>query len=199
MTPGRSTIALMVTGTVAVVASAAVAGEGVPSWEAGLFRAVRGDPRRPTSQVLTAVLFAPMQLGAAAAPPLVAAAAARAGLPRRSALGVAVCGLGAWWAGKGVKDLVGRKRPHHLVPGATVAPGGSRDGLGFVSGHAAVAAATATVLGPVLPRGWRWVTPLLVGVIGLARVQNGSHLPLDVVGGAGLGVVLGAAWRLAVG
>ncbi len=36
-------------------------------------------------------------------------------------------------------------------------------------------------------------------VVALARVHIGAHLPLDVVGGAALGVVLGAAWHLAVG
>jgi membrane-associated phospholipid phosphatase len=187
-------IALVVTGAAAVVVSGAAARKGVPRWETDLFRKVRGTPR-----ALTAVLFLPMQLGAAAAPPLVGGAAAWVGLRRRSALGVAVCGLGAWWAGKGVKWVVGRKRPHHLVPGATVAAGGSRDGLGFVSGHAAVGAATAVVLTPVLPRRWRLLPAALVAVISFARVQNGSHLPLDVVGGVGLGMVLGGGWRLAAG
>jgi hypothetical protein len=31
-----------------------------------------------------------------------------------------------------------------------------------------------------------------VAVVGFARIQNGSHLPLDVVGGVGLGLLLGA-------
>ena len=153
------------------------------------FRRVRG-----THPAVTAGLFVPMQLGAGAAPVVVAVAAVAVGLPRRTAVGVAVTGLGAWWAAKGVKHVVARSRPLALVPGATVAPGGSRDGLGFVSGHAAVAAATATVLTPALPPRWRPVPAVLAAVISAARIQNGSHLPLDVIGGAGLGLVLGGGW-----
>ena len=181
-------------GVFAVAVSAVSAREGVPPWETDWFRAVRG-----TAPAATAALFLPMQLGAAAAPPVVAVAAARLGLRRPAALGIAVTGLGSWWAGKGVKRLVGRGRPHLLVPGATVAVGGSRDGLGFVSGHAAVSAATATVLVPELPVRWRWLPPVVAVLVSVARVQNGSHLPLDIVGGAGLGLALGGAWRLLVG
>jgi undecaprenyl-diphosphatase len=183
-----------VAGVTAVAVSAVSAREGVPQWETDGFRTVRATP-----PALTAALFLPMQLGAAAAPPIVGVVAARLGLRRPAALGLAVTGLAAWWAGKGVKRLVGRGRPLLLIPGATVAVGGSRDGLGFVSGHAAVSAATATVLMPELPARWRWLPRVVAVLIGVARVQNGSHLPLDVVGGAGLGLALGGAWRLLVG
>jgi glycosyltransferase 2 family protein len=68
-------------------------------------------------------------------------------------------------------------------------------GAGYVSGHTAVAFALATVVAPLVPRGWRWAPFALAAVVGLSRIYFGAHLPLDVIGGAGLGVVCGAvAW-----
>jgi undecaprenyl-diphosphatase len=50
-----------------------------------------------------------------------------------------------------------------------------------------------------LPRRWRPVAWALAGVVALARVYVGAHLPLDVVGGAALGVVVGTLTRWAFG
>jgi membrane-associated phospholipid phosphatase len=33
----------------------------------------------------------------------------------------------------------------------------------------------------------------------VARMYSGAHLPLDVVGGAGLGLLTGTPWRWALG
>jgi undecaprenyl-diphosphatase len=73
------------------------------------------------------------------------------------------------------------------------------DGLGFVSGHAAVSFALATVLAPSLPRSWRTAVFADAVLVGLARMYAGAHLPLDVVGGAGVGILTGIALRLALG
>jgi undecaprenyl-diphosphatase len=68
-------------------------------------------------------------------------------------------------------------------------------GAGYVSGHTAVAFALATVVAPLVPRGWRWAPFALATVVGLSRIYFGAHLPLDVIGGAGLGLVCGVvAW-----
>ena len=74
-------------------------------------------------------------------------------------------------------------------------PGGTGSGAGYVSGHAAVAAATAACLWPALAPAARAAAVGLVAVVGFARMQNGSHLPLDVVGGAGLGTLLAGLGR----
>ena len=67
-------------------------------------------------------------------------------------------------------------------------------GLGYVSGHTAVAFALATVLAPSLPRSWRRSAVFAAAsVVGFARIYSGAHLPLDVVGGAGLGLLCGHA------
>jgi undecaprenyl-diphosphatase len=146
---------------------------------------------------LTGVLWAPMQLGAAASPFVIAGVLAATRREPWLPIGIAATGLGSWFAAKGVKLVLRRGRPSELVAEANVRVGASRTGLGFVSGHAAVAASLATVLWPVVPStAGRLGLVAGAAVIGLARVQNGSHLPLDVVGGFALGSVLGHAWGL---
>lgn len=77
--------------------------------------------------------------------------------------------------------------------------GAAAGGLGFVSGHAAVVALLVIVTTPYLGRRGRVVAGLLAGAVCLARVYVGAHLPLDVVGGAALGVAVGAGMRLVFG
>jgi undecaprenyl-diphosphatase len=63
--------------------------------------------------------------------------------------------------------------------------------LGFVSGHTTVAFAVATALLPVLPLRGRVIAYALATVVGIARIVYGEHFPLDVVGGAALGIMCG--------
>jgi membrane-associated phospholipid phosphatase len=71
-------------------------------------------------------------------------------------------------------------------------------GFGFPSGHTALAFAVAAVLHPLLPPRARWVVWLLAGAVGLARMYVGVHWPMDVVGGAALGLLIGGAAGLLV-
>jgi undecaprenyl-diphosphatase len=105
----------------------------------------------------------------------------------------------AFWSAKLVKATVARGRPALLINEFTLRENAS--GLGYVSGHAAVAFALAAVLAPSLPRRWRPVAIGLASIVALARVYSGAHLPLDSVGGAGLGVLAGtlARWALGLG
>lgn len=97
----------------------------------------------------------------------------------------------AWALAKIVKELVGRGRPADFFASIDVRESGV-NGLGFVSGHSAVAFAAATVIAVYVPRKWVAVPFVLAGVTGLSRIYYGAHLPLDVVGGAGLGIACGA-------
>ncbi|HWD45825.1 MAG TPA: phosphatase PAP2 family protein, partial [Actinomycetota bacterium] len=102
------------------------------------------------------------------------------------AANLAITGIGVWLVAKWIKQEVGRGRPADLLPDVTIR-GNPDSGLGFVSGHAAVAVAIATLIAPYLGRRARWVAFAVAGLVCVSRMYVGVHLPLDVVGGAALG------------
>jgi glycosyltransferase 2 family protein len=97
-----------------------------------------------------------------------------------------------------VKQFVQRGRPQTLLEDVYIFDIPDR-GLGYVSGHSAVAVALATVANPFLGRRARRVAWTLAGLVCVARIYVGSHLPLDVVGGAALGWAAGALVLLVFG
>jgi glycosyltransferase 2 family protein len=140
-----------------------------------------------------------MQAGNGAAGPVLAAVVLAIGGRRRwrPAFDLAVTGVLAWVAAKVVKSIIQRPRPGGLLD--DVRRFGSDEGLGFVSGHAAVAAALAAAAAPYLVRSLRravWVVPWVVGI---ARIYFGAHLPLDILGGVALGWMIGAGLHYALG
>jgi membrane-associated phospholipid phosphatase len=102
-----------------------------------------------------------------------------------------------------VKQLVERERPGTSICDLDETCGRFRDvpleGLSFVSGHAVISWAVATLLWPYLPGRWRWVPVGVAALNSVARVYLGAHNPLDVVGGGAIGIALGAALTMAVG
>jgi undecaprenyl-diphosphatase len=82
-----------------------------------------------------------------------------------------------------LKAAIGAKRP--AEPNALITIPHSHS---FPSGHAATAFAAATVLSALLPRGAPGFL-VLAAAIGYSRIYVGVHWPLDVVGGAVVGVV----------
>ena len=186
---------------VRVVLGLAVVGIGVliaqrgqlPVLERDLFRLVNDLPAG-----IFPVAWAVMQLGNVVAVPTVAALAA---VTRRyrMARDLLLSGLLAYGLADLVKALVGRERPAGLPVGAVLHEG-AVDGAGFVSGHAAVAAALATAAAPYLGRRSRRTVWALAWTVAITRVYVGAHLPLDVVCGAAAGWAVGSLvhWVLGV-
>lgn len=177
-----------------LAATSAVAANGLPAWEVSLFTRLHQVPR-----FVDFALWPPMQLGSAWAPPAVAATAWWLTRSWRPTAGALVAGWGGWWLAKGLKAGIDRGRPYELLGPDVMRPTAPHEGLGFVSGHATVAFACAAILSPYLSRRWRVVGYGLASTVALSRVVVGAHFPLDVVGGAALGLLLAYLWHLAVG
>jgi membrane-associated phospholipid phosphatase len=116
----------------------------------------------------------------------------------RMTLVVGLAGLGAYALARAGKQLIGRGRPGDIFHDLHI-----RDvdatGLGFPSGHAAVAAALVVAALPYLVGRWRWALLVIPPFMAFARVYVGAHLPLDVVSGAAIGTATASALHLALG
>jgi undecaprenyl-diphosphatase len=189
----------LVGGTLVAVASGLVASSGeVPGWEQGIFHAINDLPDilRPLMYLfqLAGLLFVPIGVAVVAA------------LFRRFRLALALVllvPLKLFVEKQVVKQLVERQRPGTSICNLDPTCGNFRsvpmEGLSFVSGHAIIAGGVATLVWPYLPGRWRWVPVVIALLNAVARVYLGAHNPLDVVGGAAIGVALGGLLTLVVG
>jgi undecaprenyl-diphosphatase len=143
------------------------------------------------------LIWAVMQLGNIVVVPIAAAAAA-ATRRWRLAAGMLIGGLATYLLAKVVKGVVGRGRPDALLDEVHIR-GAAAGGRGYVSGHAAVATLLAALAWPYLGRRGRIAVVVLACLVALARVYVGAHLPLDIIGGAGLGLAIAGAIRLLLG
>jgi membrane-associated phospholipid phosphatase len=188
----RDAVWLAVGALVLVLSAVPVREHSITALERSTFRLVNGVPGLPFTPV-----WLLMQAGNIAAVP-VAAAAALAARRVRLAGGLLLAGALTYVGAKVVKQVVTRGRPSTLVADVHF-HGAVARGLGFVSGHAGVVVALGVVAFPSLGRRARWAVVALAAFVCLARVYVGAHLPLDVVGGAGLGLLVGATVRLTLG
>ncbi len=106
-------------------------------------------------------------------------------------LTVAAAGLSADALSLALRQLIGRDRPFvtYPEPRPLVHPPSSGS---FPSGHASAAFACATVIA--------WASPrlavgayVLAALVAWSRVYVGVHYPLDVLGGAALGILVATA------
>ena len=104
-------------------------------------------------------------------------------------LAVAVAEL----ATRGLKDVFDVERPSSRYAEPKPLVPAPHDGA-FPSGHAATSFAAATILTAARPR-WGPLWFLLALAVGFSRVYVGVHYPLDIVGGAVLGIAIAIALR----
>jgi undecaprenyl-diphosphatase len=183
----------LVIGLVVFLGSAALADQGVAWGEIGLFDAVNSLP-----DVLYVVIWPFMQYGVFITIPVLVVVAL---LFRRFrlAIAMAVAGVGVYLLARIVKEAVERQRPEAYVAGVEERETFAAESLGYPSGHAAVAAALTVVVTPYLRGRWKLLPVSLLVVVLFGRMYVGAHLPLDLVGGAALGVVAGSLANLVVG
>jgi len=169
------------------------AGGQVSGWERALFRAVNGLPgwlNRP--------MWLMQLAGVIATPVLLAAGAALWRRWRLAAALLLLAPLKLVVELDVIKRLVERGRPGENEPGA-ILRGVPPAGLSFPSGHAIVVFGIAVLLAPYLRGRWRALVFGLAALACVARVYLGAHNPLDVVAGAGAGLVLGGLLTLLLG
>jgi undecaprenyl-diphosphatase len=159
----------------------------VPDWELRLTEWINDTP-----DAVATVLYPIMQAGTLGGPIVVAVSIAAFKRDWLLSGATVVAGLVAWFGAKGVKRIVERDRPLTYLPEVIIREGDGT-GLGYVSGHSAVAATAAIMAMAALPRRWRPVPVVVAVLVGVARIVHGVHLPADVIGGWSFGVLIALA------
>lgn len=162
--------------------------------EERLFSVVNGLP-----DVIEWPVWLVMQLGAVLAVPVIALIAFAGWRRLRPAVDLLVAGIAAWLLARFMKDLLERGRPASFFDDVDLRGSlgeGNDIGLGFPSGHTTVAFALAIVVFPYVALPWRVMTVALATTVAFARLYFGAHFPLDVLGGAALGVAVAAIVHL---
>ena len=200
MTASRDARALLIPGAVFVLTGLLAARDRLIVGEAGLVQAINGNALLgvfPVEPALLAVMAGGTLLGIAA----VTLGAALLLKPWQAPVAVLAAGLLGWITSRFAKEVVGRGRPVEFLDARTldISSGyASITGAGFPSGHATIAFAMATALVPWIPARFRWIAWTAAALVALARIYVAAHFPLDVIGGAALGMFLGGVVNLAL-
>jgi undecaprenyl-diphosphatase len=175
-------------GAAVVLVGTAIAAQSHPPLpgEAALFERVNG-----LGDWLEPPLVVVMQLGLLSVALIAAVVIGAVARSARVASASAAAALAAWLLANQAKEWFSRGRP--AAPAVDLVARDQVSGYGYPSTHTAVAVALATVVVALVPGRWRWVAVVSATLVGVARVYVGVHYPLDVLGGAALGVVVGTA------
>jgi membrane-associated phospholipid phosphatase len=195
----RAWVAGLLAGVGAVLfgVSALVLKAGALGWDESLFRLLNDVPAALAS-VLTPLshLFRPVGIAV-----VIVLAAVYVVARNRSIMPVAagaVAAAAAWALANLAKAIADRPRPYQAIAGAVLRQPPAH-GTSFPSSHTAITVAVVLALLPFLPRAMAGVAIAYAVLVGWSRVYLGVHYPLDILGGAGIGLAVGGAILLALG
>jgi undecaprenyl-diphosphatase len=177
--------------------SALVLKAGALGWDESLFRILNDVPAALAS-VLTPLSYLCRPVGIVV---VVVVTVVYVVARNRSIMPVAagaVAAGAAWALANLAKAIADRPRPYDVVAGAVLRQQPAH-GTSFPSSHTAVTAAVVIALLPFLPRALAGVAIAYAVLVGWSRIYLGVHYPLDILGGAGIGIAVGGAILLALG
>ena len=117
----------------------------------------------------------------------------------RLAIAMATSGLTVYVLAKVVKEFVQRGRPGALMANVAERELVAVNSLGYPSGHTAVAGAMTMVVTPYLRGRWKACPTVLLLIVFAGRMYVSAHVPLDLVGGAAMGIAAGGLVNLLLG
>jgi membrane-associated phospholipid phosphatase len=187
--PIRTALAIVLIGLVVFATAWLVCSRGTAIWDTRLFQVIN-DPSHSVAALLTPVskLFLPAGIVV-----VVLLTAAYVWLRNRSPIPLLAAAMSAglaWILAHAAKAAVSRPRPYEVVPHAVLRQDPAH-GTSFPSAHTCVTVAVVVVLMPFLSRPARVAAVGYAVLVGWSRIYLGVHYPLDVVAGAGLGLVAG--------
>ena len=170
---------------------------GAVKWDVSLFRVLNEVPPAAAT-VLTPLshLFRPAGIIAVVLLAVVYVVAKNRGaLP--VAAGAVAAGI-AWALAHVAKAITDRPRPYETIADAVLRQQPAH-GTSFPSSHTAVTLAVAIALVPFLTRPLATAGITYAVLVGWSRMYLGVHYPLDILGGAGIGMAAGGVILLALG
>jgi undecaprenyl-diphosphatase len=184
-------------GTVLFICSALAVRLGATAWDVRLYRLFNEVPTWASS-VLTPFsrLFSPIGIGI-----VVVLIGISAGFRNRTLFPIVVAAGSAgaaWLFANLAKAVAERPRPYDVVADAVLRQDPAR-GTSFPSSHTAIALGVAIALVPFLARPIGAMAIAYAVLVGWSRMYLGVHYPLDVLGGAGIGIATGSATLLIAG